>query len=142
MSFQTIQQMSGQTMVVQSTRLSLVAETMSYSSVPAASAEAALKPGIPIIKAKPTTVSYAKNRSVPAFSIEVEKVVKSSAPAMPRYQPGHPLADANGQVYYPDVSTITEMTNMMTAARDFDAAVSIFNTAKQMQGQVLDLITV
>ena len=144
MSFQAIQQLSGQTMVTQSARLGLAAEALSYVNIPASSPESVLQPDVPIIRPSPTPMSISINQkkdSVSAFAAEVAQVVKSNTPPTPRYQPGHPLANDDGQVFYPNVSHLEVMADMMSAARDFDAAVSIFNTSKQMQDQVLELIS-
>ncbi|MFK0572102.1 flagellar basal body rod protein FlgC [Endozoicomonas sp.] len=141
MSFQTIQQMSGYAMVAQSTRLGLVAEALSYSGVPAASASEVLQPGRALLQARPLPVSASSpDNSVPAFAVEVARIVKENGAPQVRYQPGHPLANDQGEVFYPDISTVEEMATMMSAARDFDAAVTVFNSARQMQGQVLELI--
>ena len=145
MSFQAIQQISGQTMVAQSTRLTLAAEALSYSGIPASSPNNILQPGIAMIKATPVNIpasTLGNTGQLPTYGAEVTQIIKSNTPAIPRYQPGHPLANTEGEVFYPDISSIQVMTDMMTAARDFNAAVSIFNTSRQMQGQVLELVTI
>lgn len=48
------------------------------------------------------------------------------------YDPGNPDADEDGYVAYPNVSTVTEMTNMIDASRAYEANVTVFNAAKSM----------
>lgn len=48
------------------------------------------------------------------------------------YDPGNPDADEDGYVTYPNVSTVTEMTNMIDASRSYEANVTAFNAAKSM----------
>lgn len=55
------------------------------------------------------------------------------------YDPSHPDADENGYVTYPNVSIITEMTNMIDASRAYEANSTAFNASKSMALQGLEL---
>ena len=140
MSLQLVQAMSGYAMVAQATRLTLVAEALSYSEIPSASADGVLQPGRVALQARTVDAGSAALAGVPAFTVEVASISKDHVPPQVRYQPGHPLANANGEVFYPDVSTVEEMATMISAARCFDAAVAVFSSARQMEGQALGLI--
>lgn len=48
------------------------------------------------------------------------------------YEPGHPDANADGYVEYPNVNTVTEMVNMMTASRAYEAGVTSIESLKSM----------
>ncbi|MBQ7147145.1 MAG: flagellar basal body rod protein FlgC [Pseudobutyrivibrio sp.] len=48
------------------------------------------------------------------------------------YDPSHPDADENGYVRYPNVNTVTEMTNLISASRSYEANVTAFNAIKAM----------
>ena len=48
------------------------------------------------------------------------------------YDPSHPDADENGYVRYPNVNTVTEMTNLIDASRAYEANVTAFNAIKSM----------
>lgn len=48
------------------------------------------------------------------------------------YDPSHPDADENGYVTYPNVNTVTEMTNLIDATRAYEANVTAFNASKTM----------
>ncbi len=56
-----------------------------------------------------------------------------------RYQPGHPDADAEGIVTLPDVDTLEETVNVLSAARSFEANATAFNTAKELARASLKL---
>lgn len=56
------------------------------------------------------------------------------------YDPSHPDADENGYVTYPNVSIITEMTNMIDASRAYEANATAFNASKSMALQGLNLV--
>ncbi|WP_422491090.1 flagellar basal body rod protein FlgC [Endozoicomonas sp. ALE010] len=142
MSLQLVQAMSGYSMVAQATRMTLVAEALSYNEVAAASAAEVMRPGRALLQARTVDAGSAARENIPAFTVEVAGIIKDKSPPQVRYQPGHPLANANGEVFYPNISTIEEMATMISAARSFDAAVSVFTSARQMQGQALELIGV
>ena len=55
------------------------------------------------------------------------------------YDPSHPDADENGYVTYPNVDTVTEMTNMIDASRSYEANVTAFNASKSMLLKTLEL---
>lgn len=48
------------------------------------------------------------------------------------YDPSHPDADENGYVSYPNVNTVTEMTNMIDATRAYEANTTAFEASKSM----------
>ena len=48
------------------------------------------------------------------------------------YDPSHPDADANGYVSYPNVNTVTEMTNLIDSSRSYEANITAFNAVKAM----------
>ena len=55
------------------------------------------------------------------------------------YDPSHPDADEEGYVTYPNVNTVTEMTNMIDATRSYEANVTAFNATKAMLQKALEL---
>ena len=55
------------------------------------------------------------------------------------YDPSHPDADENGYVTYPNVNTVTEMTNLIDASRSYEANVTAFNATKNMALKGLEL---
>jgi len=71
--------------------------------------------------------------------VRLTGIVKSSAPLEIRYQPEHPEADENGNVYISNVSTVEEMVNMISASRSYKNNVEIINTTKELLLQTLSL---
>lgn len=55
------------------------------------------------------------------------------------YDPTHPDADEDGYVIYPNVNTVTEMTDMIDASRSYEANVTAFNASKNMQLKALEI---
>ncbi len=56
------------------------------------------------------------------------------------YDPGHPDADAQGYVRMPNVDTVAEMVDLITASRAYEANVTAMKAAKQMFSKTLDIL--
>ena len=71
--------------------------------------------------------------------VKVSAIVEDNTTPMTMvYDPSHPDADEEGYVYYPNVNTVTEMTNMIDASRAYEANITAFNT-KAMTTQALQI---
>ena len=62
-------------------------------------------------------------------------------PVKPRliFDPNHPDAREDGYVVYPDVNVITEMVDMISASRAYEANATVLNAAKDMVNRSLDI---
>ena len=56
------------------------------------------------------------------------------------YDPGHPDADGDGYVTMPNVDTVTEMVDLISASRAYEANVTAMQAAKQMFSRTLELL--
>jgi flagellar basal-body rod protein FlgC len=72
--------------------------------------------------------------------VQVAGVVDDPSPPRRVYEPGHPDADAQGFVTLPNVNPVTEMTDLITASRGYEADVQAMNSAKQMFSKALDVL--
>ena len=72
--------------------------------------------------------------------VKVQDIVESDMPFKVVYRPGHPMADADGYVKMPNVSTVEEMVDMMSASRSFQANLSAVKMAKSMANEALELL--
>ena len=64
--------------------------------------------------------------------VEYQVEIDSTTPPRLLYQPGHPDADADGNVSYPNINTITEFVNAMEASRAYEANVASIEMSKQV----------
>ena len=73
--------------------------------------------------------------------VHVAGIVQDTATPLKRvYDPGHPDADAQGYVSMPNVDTVTEMVDLISAQRAYEANVTAMQSAKQMFSRTLDLL--
>jgi flagellar basal-body rod protein FlgC len=79
-------------------------------------------------------------QSVSTKGVEVRQVVEDSTPPVLRYDPGHPDANAEGYVAYPNLNPAIEMVDLMSAVRSYEASASAVNASKQMIQSSMDLV--
>jgi flagellar basal-body rod protein FlgC len=72
--------------------------------------------------------------------VQVAAIVPDRSPGRRVYDPGHPDADAQGYVTLPNVNTVTEMTDLITESRGYEADTQALDTAKAMYTKTLDLL--
>jgi len=72
--------------------------------------------------------------------VKISSIVEDHVASMKKvYEPGNPDADEDGYVTYPNVNTVTEMTNLIDASRSYEANVTAFNATKNMALKGLEL---
>jgi flagellar basal-body rod protein FlgC len=71
--------------------------------------------------------------------VQVQGIIEDQSPPRLVYDPGHPDADADGNVAYPNVDLVTEMTDMLSASRAYEANITVINASKNMAQRAIDL---
>ncbi len=90
-------------------------------------------------------------RKVPTFSSELDRTLDARVVSLgrikpdntafrSRYEPGNPAADANGNVKYPNVNPLVEMTDMRDAQRSYEANLNIISATRRMIQRTLDIL--
>jgi len=74
--------------------------------------------------------------------VRVASIQTSQEPFLTRYEPGHPDANADGVVNYPNVNPVEEMVNLTEASRSYEANIAVVRTAKTMATSALDILRV
>lgn len=74
-----------------------------------------------------------------AGGVVVRAIVKDDEEPRMVLDPTHPDADADGFVAFPNVDLVTEMTDMLSASRSYEANITIVNVAKSMAQRALDI---
>jgi flagellar basal-body rod protein FlgC len=71
--------------------------------------------------------------------VQVTEVHEDQRPPRMVYNPGHPDANPEGYVAMPNVNTVEEMANMISAQRSYEANVTAMNAAKAMANKALEI---
>jgi flagellar basal-body rod protein FlgC len=89
-------------------------------------------PGAPIIPAL-----AAGGR--PGSGVQVSTIGNDGKPGKKVFEPDHPDADIEGFVEYPDIDPVTEMADMLSASRAYEASVTTLQAAKGMAMKALEI---
>lgn len=74
------------------------------------------------------------------LGVRVTKIVSDPSPLRMVYDPGHPDANKDGYVSYPNVSMAVEMADLVSAQRAYDANISVILSDKRMSQKALEII--
>ncbi len=120
----------------QSARMRVIAENL-------ANADSAGKtPGEDPYRRKIPTFRAEFDRSMDAYNVRVGRMVLDQSAFDTRYEPGHPAADAQGFVKYPNVDPLIELADMREAQRTYEANLNVIRSSRTMYGQTLDILRV
>lgn len=75
----------------------------------------------------------------PAGGVTYQVGVDADSPTRREYAPGHPDADAEGYVEYPNVEVIREMVDLLSATRAYEANVTVLQSTKSMLKKALEI---
>jgi len=71
--------------------------------------------------------------------VRVMGIAQDRRPLKRVYEPGHPDANEEGYVFYPDINVVEEMASLMTAQRNYEANVATIETVKGMYNKALEI---
>ena len=123
---------AGSGMAAQSVRLNTTASNLANADSVSTTAAGVYKPRHPIFEAVRAQLSTAGAAPGSQPAVRVRGIYESTAPASQRYEPGNPMADANGYVFAPAVNVVEEMVNMISASRSYQNNVEVMNTSKDL----------
>lgn len=83
---------------------------------------------------------FAEQRVGGSTAVTVLDVVSDPSPLRVVHDPGHPDADEEGNVHYPNVNVVQEMVDMMMASRSYEANVTAMETTKSMFASALRIL--
>lgn len=86
-----------------------------------------------------SALSNATDKLNSGEGVRVTKIAEDSSEFKRVYDPGHPDADADGYVSMPNVDIVTEMVNMISATRSYEANVTSINATKSMALKALEI---
>lgn len=136
MSFKQISQIAGSAMSAQTVRLNTIASNLANAQSAGGSEATTYHARKPVFAALAATAS---GGDLPGSRVQVLDVIESQEPLRKAYEPDHPLANAQGEVFYPNVNPVAEMTDMLSASRAFETNVEVLGRVKSMQQSLLRL---
>ncbi len=126
---------AGSGMAAESVRLNTVASNIANANSVASSADKVYKPRQVVFEEVRRQTSDVEAAS----AVRVKDVVEADVEALMRYEPGNPMADANGYVYSPNISAVDQMVDMIAASRSYQNNIEVMNTSRELMLATLRL---
>ena len=90
-------------------------------------------------------------RKIPTFRSEVDRALDAHVVGLGpvrtdptefrlKNEPGHPAADANGNVQYPNVNSLVEMTDLKEAQRSYEANINLITASRRMIQRTIEIL--
>lgn len=132
--FQQSLKIAGSGLKAQSGRMRIIAENIAN-----AESTARAPGGEPYRRKVPTFVTRF-DKELDAQVVKAGKVALDSSDFKTRHEPGHPAADAQGYVKYPNVDSLVEAVDMREAQRSYEANLNVVTATRRMIMKTLELL--
>jgi flagellar basal-body rod protein FlgC len=97
--------------------------------------------GGPYKRIAPVFVVTPVSESAALRGVRVTEIVEDPSPPVLRFEPGHPDADVEGYVAYPNVDPVKEMVDMLSATRSYEANVTLIKSVRGMLQSALQILS-
>lgn len=118
----------------QSGRMRVIAENIANAD------STAPTPGAEPYRRKIATFRSEVDRALDARLVKIGPSQSDNSEFRTKHEPGHPSADANGNVKYPNVNALVEMADLREAQRSYEANVNIITASRRMIQKTLDIL--
>jgi flagellar basal-body rod protein FlgC len=126
-------------LTAQRSRMNLIAGNLANARTTRTEDGTPYKRSDPVFTAEPVAGQSSDPVMNAVRRVELSDVRKDTSPGQMVYEPGHPDANADGYVEYPNVNVVTEMVNMMSASRAYEAGVTSIESLKSMSRSALKI---
>lgn len=144
MSLFSVLSVSASGMAAQRTRAELIVQNMANSETTRTPEGGPYRREDAVFQSAPQTSPFSAVFQTEMASgvtgVEVSEVILDSREPEKRYMPGHPDADAEGYVGFPNVSPAEEMTDLLSAQRGFEGDIAAMTAIKDMITHSIDLM--
>ena len=134
MSLFKVFDLAGSGISAQNVRLNMIASNLANAESAASSPDKTYRARSPVFQAV-----YDDELGSQGVAVKVVGIMEDRTPPQKQYAPDDPLADENGYIYLPNINSVKEMFNMMSASRSFQANVEMMNTSKELLIRTLSL---
>ena len=118
----------------QAGRMRIIAENIANAD------STAPKAGADPYRRKIVTFRGEIDRTLNAQTVELGRVKTDPSDFRVRHQPGHPAADASGNVKYPNVNSLVEMMDLREAQRSYQANINVIGASRRMIQRTIEIL--
>ncbi|MCC5977604.1 MAG: flagellar basal body rod protein FlgC [Salinarimonas sp.] len=129
-----VSRIAGSGLQTQSKRLQIISENLANAQSTGST------PGADPYRRKTISFKGEMDRLVGAELVGIRNIGTDRSPFRIEHDPGHPAADANGNVKMPNVNMLMEMADLREANRSYEANLQIVKQARSMVNATIDLL--
>ena len=118
----------------QAGRMRIISENIANADSTAASA------GAEPYRRKMASFKSEMDRTLDVQLVALGRIKTDPSEFRLKYEPGHPAADANGNVKYPNVNALVEMTDLREAQRSYEANINVIGASRRMIQRTIDIL--
>jgi flagellar basal-body rod protein FlgC len=137
---------SGSALSAERLRMDVTAENLANANTTRTAAGGAYRRKVVVLEQQApqntfgTQLAAEMRRGEKPAGVQVRAIAEDVTPNRRVYDPGHPDADAQGYVEMPNVDSVTEMVDLISASRAYEANVTAMQAAKTLFGKTLELL--
>jgi flagellar basal-body rod protein FlgC len=118
----------------QAGRMRIISENIANAdSTPSAPGQDPYRRKVPVFESE-------FDRALGVQVVELGKTETDSSAFRVKFEPGHPAADASGNVKYPNVNALIEMSDMREAQRSYEANINVVTATRRMIQRTIDIL--
>ena len=135
---------SGTALTAERTRMEVISKNIANVNTTRTSGGKPYRRQMPLFKeiegeSFSSILSNHTNKHVKEGGVKITSIVEDRTPFKTLYNPGHPDANAEGYVEMPNIEVVTEMVDMISASRAYEANMTSINSAKAMSMKALEI---
>jgi flagellar basal-body rod protein FlgC len=139
MDFFTAMEVSASGLSAQRTRMNIAASNLANAQTTQTAGGGPYKRKDVVLEATQVPGTEGTDLAQAVNGVEIAQIKQDTAPPRLEYDPGHPQANAQGYVAYPNVNPVEEMVDMITASRAYEAGITTMSTAVNMAEKALGI---
>ena len=137
MSFLSSLDISGSALTAQKFRMRIISQNLANASTTRTENGEPYRRKLTVLSQR--VDGFSKELGVALAGVEVSSVLEDGDDFKVDYDPGHPDADEAGYVRLPNINSLEEMVDMMSASRSYEANITAFNAMKQLASTALTI---
>ena len=127
-------------LTAQRTRMEIVASNLANAQTTRTPEGGPYRRQEPVFRAEQVPGSFSDLVGQAIRSVRVQRIAEDPSPPVLKFEPGHPDADPQGFVAYPNIEPVQEMVNMLSATRSYEANVTLINGVRTMGRAALEIV--
>ena len=118
----------------QAGRMRVISENLANADTAASSA------GVEPYRRKMASFKSEMDRTLDAQLVALGRIKTDPSEFRIKHEPGHPAADQNGNVKYPNVNSLVEMTDLREAQRSYEANINVIGASRRMIQRTIEIL--